>query len=108
MPCCANASDKHSPTGPAPMTITRSEGLSMRRVRSCFVTLGLDPRVHRLRRRTEVLVRQGMDCRVKPGNDGLSRALLHQFFATTSFTAPTQPVWVRSNTIPSGSLYFAS
>src|SRR5262249_38914532 len=32
-----------------------------------------------------------------------------QFFAaTTSFTAPTQPVWVRSNTMPSGSLYLAS
>ena len=58
---------------------------------------------------TEVLARQGMDCRVKPGNDGLSRAPPHQFFAaTTSFTAPTQPVWVRSNTMPSGSLYFAS
>ncbi len=30
------------------------------------------------------------------------------FAATTSFTAPTQPVWVRSNTMPSGSLYLAS
>src|SRR3954468_14702138 len=34
--------------------------------------------------------------------------ITRQFFATTSFTAPTQPVWVRSNTMPSGSLYFAS
>jgi hypothetical protein len=28
---------------------------------------GLDPRIHRLR---EKLLRRGMDCRVKPGNDG--------------------------------------
>src|SRR5262249_57401440 len=38
-----------------------------------------------------------------------ARLARSQFFAaTTSFTAPTQPVWVRSNTIPSGSLYLAS
>src|SRR5262249_40455438 len=30
------------------------------------------------------------------------------FAATTSLTAPTQPVWVRSNTMPSGPLYLAS
>ena len=30
------------------------------------------------------------------------------YFATTSLTAPAQPVWVRSNTMPSGSRYFAS
>src|SRR5215831_2466312 len=29
-------------------------------------------------------------------------------FATTSFAAPAQPVWVRSNTTPLGSWYFAS
>ena len=54
-----------------------------------------------------------------PMGEGADRASLesvpvsytsaHQFFAaTTSFTAPTHPVWVRSNTMPSGSLYFAS
>ncbi len=38
-----------------------------------------------------------------------ARLAQSQFFAaTTSFTAPTQPVWVRSNTMPSGSLYLAS
>ena len=36
------------------------------------------------------------------------KALEIQDFATTSLTAPAQPVWVRSNTMPSGSLYFAS
>src|SRR5215211_7018234 len=30
---CANASDRHRPTGPAPMTITRSEARSIRQVR---------------------------------------------------------------------------
>src|SRR4051812_42854127 len=32
-PACASASDRHSPTGPAPMTITRSDALSMRQAR---------------------------------------------------------------------------
>ena len=30
------------------------------------------------------------------------------FCGTTSFTAPAQPLWVRSNTRPVGDLYFAS
>src|SRR5207302_3791040 len=30
------------------------------------------------------------------------------FCGTTSFTAPAQPVWVRSNTRPVGALYLAS
>src|SRR6478672_13634338 len=32
-PACASASDRQSPTGPAPMTIMRSDALSMRQVR---------------------------------------------------------------------------
>src|SRR6266545_8226299 len=37
------------------------------RVRLLLVTRGLDPRVHRLRKN---FFAKGMDCRVKPGNDG--------------------------------------
>ena len=43
----------------------------------------------------------------RPGADD-DDALSQFFAATTSFTAPIQPVWVRSNTMPSGSLYLAS
>jgi hypothetical protein len=34
---------------------------------------GLDPRIHLLRKK---LSRKWMDCRVKPGNDGLMLALM--------------------------------
>ena len=34
---------------------------------------GLDPRIHLLR---EKVLRKGMDCRVKPGNDGLMLRLM--------------------------------
>src|SRR4051794_32625830 len=33
MPSCASASDRQSPTGPAPITITRSDVVSMRQTR---------------------------------------------------------------------------
>ena len=61
---------------------------------------GLDPRIH-------------VFLGAKAWMAGTSPAMtewieVSQVFATTSLTAPAQPVWVRSNTMPSGSLYFAS
>ena len=56
---------------------------------------------------TEFAARPAADLRVAVERNGTVGAA--QFFAaTTSFTAPIQPVWVRSNTMPSGSLYLAS
>jgi hypothetical protein len=37
------------------------------RTYSLFVMRGLDPRIHLLRK---TFLQNGMDCRVKPGNDG--------------------------------------
>src|SRR3954447_4054853 len=48
------------------------------------------------------------------GPEGASAAFrrhtlsLTSVFATTSLVAPTQPLWVRSNTMPIGSRYLAS
>src|SRR5262249_8869404 len=51
--------------------------------------------------------RQGKADRAGADDDD-AVGLVQCLAATTSFTAPTQPVWVRSNTIPSGSRYLAS
>jgi hypothetical protein len=61
---------------------------------------GLDPRIHVLTPRKTWMAGTGPAMTEK--------TVAAQLFATTSFTAPAQPVCVRSNTMPSGSLYFAS
>src|SRR6266511_4228400 len=47
----------------------------------------------------------GRGSRPSPSRECAHGAPVQVFAAITSFTAPTQPVWVRSNTMPSGSLY---
>jgi len=46
---------------------------------------GLDPRIHRLR---EKLLRRGMDCRVKPGNDGRVDVLVNEMTDARSHLFP--------------------
>jgi hypothetical protein len=58
---------------------------------------GLDPRIHRLR---EKLLRSGMDCRVKPGNDGvIDRSTIHPSCpalcrASTSYFPQARKTWM--------------
>src|SRR4029450_9707098 len=52
------------------------------------VMRGLDPRIHRLSKR---VFRRWMDCRVKPGNDGLSCRVPPLAGRTTMLTASARP-----------------
>src|SRR6476619_1786676 len=58
---------------------------------------GLDPRIHRLR---EKLLRRGMDCWVKPGNDGvIDRSTMHSSCpalcrASTSYFPQARKTWM--------------
>ena len=60
-----------------------------------------DPRLRQREREAEA-DRPGAD-----DDDAIARRQA-QTFGTTSFTAPTQPVWVRSNRMPSGPSYLHS